>query len=145
MVTDPIFLQAAKAIGALDSGYGRVRLAMMIASTSGHPDKWNLVISAEWLDGSSTRTSVQLISNFLARNLTKHNLSKIERISVLPTHDPFVMSIVRDLVEPIDPGTPYRVQSFDVNRLGLEDAVVLAARANGVGGYRSVSKVYDRR
>jgi hypothetical protein len=73
---------------------GDFTLAMLLPSEAALPDKWNLVVSAIWIDRDGLRAVIPTITSSLQKQLSKVNARKIERISVLPTTDPLVATMV---------------------------------------------------
>jgi hypothetical protein len=67
---------------------------MLLPSEAALPDKWNLVVSAIWIDRDGLRAVIPTITSSLQKQLSKVNARKIERISVLPTTDPLVATMV---------------------------------------------------
>ena len=110
----------------METSKGQFILAMLVPSESGLTDKWNLVLSAKWIDDQGLQPAIPVITSSLLHHLSKANVQKIERISPLSIND----SLVRDLVGEMEiiPGTAYRVQSFTLTLRGIEDAIILAAR-----------------
>src|SRR5258708_6384485 len=125
-VVNEFIEQLAKFVQRIEVSRGEFTLAMLVPSESGLADKWNLVLSAKWIDDKGLQRAIPVITSSLLDHLSKANVQKIERISPLSTSD----SIVRDLVgeREITPGVAYRVQSFTLTKKGIEYAIVLAAR-----------------
>jgi hypothetical protein len=126
VVADGFVQQLVEFVQKTETFKGQFTLAMLVPSESGLTDKWNLVLSAKWIDDQGLQPAIPMITSSLLRHLLKANVQKIERISPLSTND----SIVRDLVGEMEviPGTPYRGQSFTLTKRGIEEAIILAAR-----------------
>jgi hypothetical protein len=100
-------------------------LAMLVPSETGLSGRWNLVVSAPWIDDKGLTSAIPTITSALQQFLSKNNVQQIERVSVLPTTDLLVKELI---VEDIRPGTAYKVQAFPLTARGIEDAVILAAQ-----------------
>jgi hypothetical protein len=72
---------------------GDFALAMLLPSDTGLSDKWNIVVSAPWIDRGGLRAMIPTITSSLLRHLSKISAGKLERVSVLPTTDPLVVSM----------------------------------------------------
>lgn len=107
-------------------------LAMLLPSESGLSDKWNLVLSAPWIDRDGLGATIPTITTSLLKHLSKVNAHKLDRVSVLPTTDPLVGMMAEYLI-PL--GEVYFVPEFWARReFGaqagvpqLEGAIVLVA------------------
>jgi hypothetical protein len=99
---------------------GDFTLAMLLPSEAALSDKWNLVLSAPWIDRDGLRAVIPTITSSLQKHLSKVNAKKLERISVLPTTDPLVTAMA-DFRIPL--GKVSLVQYFPQ----AEDAVILVA------------------
>ncbi len=95
-------------------------LAMLLPSEAALSDKWNLVLSASWVDRDGLRAVIPTITSSLQKHLSKVNARKLERISVLPTTDPLVTTMGSFRI-PL--GKVSLVQYFP----HAEDAIVLVA------------------
>jgi hypothetical protein len=95
-------------------------LAMLLPSEAALFDKWNLVLSAPWIDRAGLRAVIPTITSSLQERLSKANAKKLERISVLPTTDPLVSAM-----------TSFHIPLGEVSRIQylpqVEDATVLVA------------------
>jgi hypothetical protein len=128
VVSGQFYEQMIGAIRQITDQKGTFTLVMLLPSASNQPDwEWNAVFSAKWLDPLSIREAVKGMSNMLRTTLPESAFSKIQRISILRTSEPFVREVTSDLVIPITPGTAYRVQSFAFSRFGVDEAIVLVA------------------
>jgi hypothetical protein len=72
---------------------GEFTLAMLVPSETGLLDKWNLALSAPWIDRGGLQATIPTITSSLLKHLTTANAHKLERVSVLPTSDQFVVSM----------------------------------------------------
>jgi len=99
-------------------------LAMLVPSETGLSDKWNLVLSAPWIDRNGLGATIPTITTALLKHLSSVNAHKLDRVSVLPTTDQLVdrMAGLR-----ISLGEVYLVQYLPQ----AEDATVLVAEPAG--------------
>jgi hypothetical protein len=118
--------QLIEFVRKMEDSKGQLTLAMLVPSESGLADKWNLVLSAKWIDEKGLQTAIPMITSALLEYLSKANIQKIERISPIGTED----SLVTDLVGSIEvePDTAYRVQLFALTMRGIESAIILVAK-----------------
>jgi hypothetical protein len=120
---------------------GPFALVMLVPSESGLSDKWNLVVSAKWIDDSGLQAAIPTISSSLKEHLSRLNAKKAERISVLSTTD----SLVTDLKSlDLQPGTAYHVQTFALTARGIEEAIILAAHQPRPSSVRQLQTVRTR-
>jgi hypothetical protein len=126
VVSGRFFGEMTDAIRKIGDRKGSFTLAMLIP-TSVHPEEWNAVFSAKWLDPLSLGEAVRTLFNELRSDLSDSAISKVQRVSVLRTTESFVREITTDLGIPIQLGTAHVVQSFAFSRLGVEEAIVFAA------------------
>lgn len=145
VVNAPLFIQVADAFKRMHADKGPFRLAMLVSSATGYGEKWNVVVSAEWLDRLGTRKAVQYISRILTDTLGKNSLSRIERISVMSANDPWINAIVTDLGELVTPGTAYRFQSSEFVDTNVDEAILLAATPPKTHVQRFMNRVAIRR
>ncbi len=126
VVADGFEKKLGEFVQKMETFKGQCTLAMLVPSESGLRDKWNLVLSAKWIDDQGLQPAIPVITSLLLRHVSKANVQKIERISPISTND----SIVRDLVGEMEviPGTAHRGQSFTLTKRGIEEAIILAAR-----------------
>jgi hypothetical protein len=68
-------------------------LAMLVPSETGLSDRWNLVLSAPWIDRGGLNATIPAITTALLKHLTRDNAHKLERVSVLPTSDTLVATL----------------------------------------------------
>jgi hypothetical protein len=102
-------------------------LAMLVPSEA-LSDKWNLVLSAPWIDREGLNAAIPSVTSALLKHLSRANAQKLERISVLPTSDSLVSRMV-DLHIPA--GEAYLIQNYPLTMSGLGDAIVLVAQRPG--------------
>lgn len=105
-------------------------LAMLVPSESSLSDKWNLVLSAPWIDREGLNAVIPTVTSALLRHLSRINAKKLERISVLPTTDSLV-SRMADLRIPA--GEAYLLQNYPLTASSVGDAIVLVAQRPGTG------------
>jgi hypothetical protein len=103
---------------------GDFTLAMLVPSETGLPDQWNLALSAPWIDREGVQATIPTITSSLLKHLSTANAHRLERVSVLPTDDQFVVRMSR-LSIPL--GEVYLVRYFPQ----VEDAIVLVAEPSG--------------
>ena len=140
VVVNPFVEQLTEFVKRTSDEKGQYALAMLVPSET-LADKWNLVLSASWIDNSGLRAAIPTVTSLLRKYLSKLNARKIERISVVPTTD----SLVAELVSfDIRPGTAYQVQALALTARGLDDAIILAAQRPGAGGYHGKQSVQSR-
>lgn len=139
----PLVRQTIEFLRQMTERKGEFSLAMLLPSETGLSDKWNLVLSARWIDGDGLSATIPTITAALLKHLSKANAHKLERVSVVPTSDPLVVFAVEELHTPL--GQVSFAQRFwgrpDPARAGipqLEDAYVLVAdQASMSGRHRS--------
>lgn len=126
VVTNGFVQQLVEFIKKIEATEGLFTLAMLVPSESGLTDRWNLVVSAKWIDDKRLEPAIPTITSALLKHLSKSNMQKVARISPLDTKD----SITRDVVEELEvkPGMAYRAHLFALTTRGIEDAIILAAR-----------------
>jgi hypothetical protein len=86
----PLVRQTVGFLQQMTQQKGDFALAMLLQSESGLSDKWNLVLSAPWIDRDGLGATIPTITASLLKHLSKVNAHKLERVSVLPTTDPLV-------------------------------------------------------
>jgi hypothetical protein len=118
--------QLIQFVEATENSNGPFTLAMLVPGESGLPDKWNLVVSAKWIDDLDLLRAIPVITSALLKHLSKANVSKIERVSPLDTRD----SITRDVVEEVEviPGKAHKGSLFALTARGIAGGIILAAR-----------------
>lgn len=124
VVTDTFTTRLWDLFQATEKGKGPFSLAMIVPSESGLSEKWNLVVSAPWMDREGVRNSVTYVSSALKQHLAKSMADRIERISVMPSSDPFV----REMALLNIAGPPFRVESLALMNRGYDDAIVFVAK-----------------
>ena len=125
VVTNALTEQIIAALQKLTAERGEFTLAMIVPSETGLTDRWNLVLSAKWIDDNGLQAVIPTITISLQKHLSKANASKMDRISVLPTSHPLVADLI-DL--DISIGTAYKVEASALMIRGLFDVVVFAAQ-----------------
>lgn len=126
MVKNTFVQQLIEFARAIEASRGEFTLAMLVPSESGLTDKWNLVVSAKWIDDKDLLGAIPVITSGFLKHLSKSNAGKIERVSPLSTNDSFVREIVEEVE--VVPGTAYRAYLFALTTRGINDAIILAAR-----------------
>lgn len=129
VVTNGFAQQLIEFVKDMESADGPFTLAMLVPSESRLSEKWNLVVSAKWIDSEQLQPAIPKITTGLLNHLSNVNARKIERISPFSTKDSFVNDVVAEVE--VTPGTAYRVQSFALNMRGIEEAIILVARQPG--------------
>jgi hypothetical protein len=125
VVTNNFVEAMNKFVRALSTQKGALALAMLVPSESGLSDKWNLVLSAKWIDQQGLQATIPTISSLLRTHVAKIHAAKIGRISVLRTTD----MLVTDLMSlGITPGTAYRVDSLALTMREINDSIILVAQ-----------------
>ncbi|MGZ4825616.1 MAG: hypothetical protein ACXVZT_13430, partial [Terriglobales bacterium] len=125
VVADTFTSRLWEALRSVEEHKGPFSLAMIVPSESGLAEKWNLVVSAPWMDREGVRGSVIEVSSALREYLPKSLANQIERISVMPGSDSFVREMA---LLNISGGTPYRVENLALMNRGFEDAIVFVAK-----------------
>jgi hypothetical protein len=128
----PLVRQTVEFLQQMTQQKGAFALAMLLQSESGLSDKWNLVLSAPWIDRDGLGATIPTVTTSLIKHLSKVNAHKLERVSVLPTTDPLVGMMAEHSI-PL--GEVYFVPEFWARReFGvqagvprLEGAIVLVA------------------
>lgn len=92
VVTKRTRVQIQQALVQLAEKKGDLRLAMLVSTDL--PERWNLLVSAPWMDFLGTRSVISDLTSLLLRHVDKNSLSAIERVSVIPGSDSFVRRIV---------------------------------------------------
>ena len=125
VVTNAFVEQIIATLKKLTVEQGEFTLAMIVRSETGLSDRWNLVLSAKWLDDNGLQAEIPTITASLQKQLSKTNASKIDLVSVLPTNHP----LVKDLMDlDIAIGKAYKVEASALMIRGLFDVVVFAAQ-----------------
>lgn len=125
VVTNSFVEAMNKFIRVLSTQKGALALAMLVPSESGLSNKWNLVLSAKWIDEQELQAAIPTISSLLRTHVAKIHVAKIGRVSVLRTTD----MLVTDLMSlDITPGTAYRVDSLALTMREINDSIILVAQ-----------------
>lgn len=74
----------------MEASRGEFTLAMLVPSEFGLTDKWNLVVSANWIDDKDLLGAIPIITSGFLKHLSKSNAGKIEQVSPLSTKDSFI-------------------------------------------------------
>jgi hypothetical protein len=145
----PLVRQTIEFLRQMTKQKGEFALAMLLPSETGLSDKWNLVLSAPWIDDDGLGATIPTITALLLEHLSKVNAHRLERVSVLRTSDPLVVFALEELLTPL--GEVSFVQHFwgrpDPVRAGvpqLEDAYVLVANRPGTSRGHQVHRVQTR-
>lgn len=139
MVTNPspLVKQVIASLQIMAQANRDFALAMLVPSETGLYDKWNLVLSAPWIDRDGLNATIPTITSSLLKHLSRANARKLERVSVLPTTDPVVSSL-EALRIPL--GEVRLLQSFP----RAEGALVLVADGPGTSRNYHSQPVHTR-
>jgi hypothetical protein len=128
VVVGPLYSQLSDYVRSSKEQHRAFMLAMLVPSDVGLSERWNFVVSAPWIDKGGLSATIPKITSSLQQFLSRANVKKIERVSVLPTTDALVRELARLAIEP---GTAYRVHAFELTARGIEDAIMFAATRPG--------------
>lgn len=142
VVTNAFVQQLIEFVQAMEASQGQFTLVMLVPSESGLTDKWNLVVSAKWIDDEELLLAIPTITTAFLKHLSKSNAGKIERVSPLSTKNSFVRDVVAEAEVTL--GTAYRVQSFALTTRNIEHAIMLVARNPRVVRNRQLQTVRAR-
>lgn len=123
----PFVKQVAAYLQQMSEQQREFALAMLVPSEA-LSDKWNLVLSAPWIDREGLSAVIPTVTSALLRHLSKVNARKLERISILSTTDSLV-SRMADLRIPA--GETYLIQNYPLTSSGVGDVIVLVAQRPG--------------
>jgi hypothetical protein len=144
----PLMRQTVEFLQQMTQQKGNFALAMLLQAESGLSDKWNLVLSAPWIDRDGLGATIPTITASLVKHLSKVNAHKLERVSVVPTTDPLV-GMMADYRIPL--GEVNFIQHLwgrpDPARAGvpqLEDAYVLVAEQTRTSRGHQAQPVHSR-
>lgn len=126
VVRDEFVQQLVKFVQKMEASKGQFTLAMLVPSESGLADKWNLVVSAKWIDDKGLKSAIPVITSGLLDYVSRSSVGKIERISPLNTNEPIVRELVSE--SEVTPGEAFRIQSFTLTKRDIQEAILLAAR-----------------
>jgi len=137
----PLERQAVGFIKQMTQQRGDFALAMLLPSEASLSGRWNLVLSAPWIDHEGLTAVIPTLTSELRRHLSKVNAKKLERVSVLPTSDSLVvgMATLR-----IVPGEVYVVQNYPLTTNEIGDAIVLVAQRPNVSRGYDAQPVHSR-
>lgn len=130
-MTSPFYEEVVGAIRRISQRQGDFTLVMLLPSSAHDSAEWNAVVSATWLDSLNLRLAVKTMLDDLKSHLPEWGFSKIQRVSILRTTEPFVREVTADLSVRL--GTVYRVQSFAFSRFGVDEALVFVAEPPRAG------------
>jgi hypothetical protein len=65
-------------------------LALLVPYEASPSDRWNLVLSAPWIDDGGLEATIPSITSALLRFLSRANAKKLARVSIVPILDPLV-------------------------------------------------------
>jgi hypothetical protein len=99
-----------KVIEELRGQYGNFTLALLYNSTLQSDWGWNLIVSAPWLDRMGLGEATRLVVNAVYQGANVENKSRVSRVTVLKTSDPFVREMTN--LYPVAPGTRMPVQQL---------------------------------
>jgi hypothetical protein len=120
----PLVRQVVQYLLQMTEQKNEFSLAMLVPSEV-LSDKWNLVLSAPWIDREGLNAVIPKVTSALLRHLSRVNAKKLERVSILRTTDSLV-SRMADLR--ISAGAAYLVQNYPLIPSGVGDAIVLVAQ-----------------
>src|ERR1700676_3320422 len=103
VVTNPSALakQVVESLRQMTEEKGDFALAMLLPADSGLSDKWNLVLSAPWIDREGLGATIPTITGSLLKHLSNVNARKLERVSVMSTAEPLVALAPEDWRTPL--------------------------------------------
>jgi hypothetical protein len=131
VVSSPFYEQMVDVVRGIADRKGAFTLVLLLPSSAHDSAEWNAVFSASWLDSLNLRLAVKTMLDSLKSSLPELGFSKIQRVSILRTTEPFVREVTADLN--IQLGTVYRVQSFAFSRFGVDEALVFVAERPSQG------------
>jgi len=126
---------------------GDFALAMLLQADSGLSDKWNLVLSAPWIDREGLGATIPTITASLLKHLSNVNAHKLERVSVMSTEEPLVAFAPEDWRTPLGEVVKRSWGRPDPARAGvpqLEDAYILVANPPGTPRAHHAQSVQTR-
>ena len=136
MVNKQAMVQLQEVLSKLARDRGSLRLAMLMPTEL--PNRWNLLVSAPWMDTLGPRSAIKELTSRLLNHVDRNFLSAIDRVSVVPGTDPFVERIT-DIVQSFLGVNPtaheggYQLRDATVEGRDIPEAFVFAAdtKANG--------------
>src|SRR5688572_30455860 len=93
MDQEVLVAELQKLVKRFEKGEGPVALFMLLAPDVETENAWNLIVSARGLDKKSRAGGVKRLTEWLRREVDQSQWSKISRVTVLRTDDPFVKAI----------------------------------------------------
>jgi len=149
VVTNPSVLarQVVESLRRMTEEKGDFALAMLLPAESGLSDKWNLVLSAPWIDREGLSATIPTITASLLKNLSNVNAHKLERVSVMSTAEPLVAFAPEDWRTPLGEVVKRSWSRPDPARAGVpqfEDAYILVAEPPRVSARNQAQPVQTR-
>lgn len=129
----PLERQIAAYVRQLSESGRDFSLAMLVPSETALSDRWNLVVSAPWIDREGLRAAIPSITAGLLKHLSRASAGKLERVSVLATTDP----LVERIADMVSSSGVYRIQSFPAVGTAGEAIVLVAQRPTNRRGLRA--------
>lgn len=96
---------------------------------SDNPGKWDLVVSAPWLEKGQLKATSELVS-LLSESVGEEALHEFSRIATVGKDHPTVKFILENM--PVDDGE-LRVRSTDLFGFQLDEAIIFRAKNPQVG------------
>lgn len=93
MDQEVLVAELQKLVKRFEKREGPVALFMLLAPDVETENAWNLIVSARGLDKKSRASGVKRLTEWLRREVDQSQWSKISRVTVLRTDDPFVTAI----------------------------------------------------
>ena len=142
VVKNQFVQQLIESVKEMEASNGLFTLAMLVPSESGLTDRWNMVVSAKWIDDKGLKQAIPMVTSSLLKLLSKANVGKIDRISPLSTGE----AIVRELVgeAEVTLGSAVRIESFTLTKRGIQEAIILVARHSAFSPNRQPQTVHAR-
>ena len=133
----PFVKQVAEFVQRTTREKGSFALVMLLPSESGLSDRWNLVVSAPWIDRAGGRAAIPTVTSSLRPFLSKATANKLERVSVLPI-DSALVETMEDFR--VSPGEAHLIQAFPK----AEGAIVFVAEPPKVHAAHNFRTVQTR-
>ena len=109
----------------LEGRKGKLTLALLLRDTEEFSSRWNLIVSARWIDNTGPKTVVSYVSELLTTSIQRKTLNLIGRISPLSSHDSFVESFGRAFHQGF--GAPRHVQRLLVGDFFIPEAYLFVS------------------
>jgi hypothetical protein len=128
MAIETLVKEIQEYIASSQERKGAYSLVMLAGLSDLIPGRWNLILSAPWIDSAGRRAALMEIVPELQTTLSKEAQMAIERLSVLRTHEPIVRELANTyhLPEP----SHVAVRDLSVNGYHIPHAVLILARAD---------------